>query len=55
MNRFIVGFLAGALAMYWVGGHAPGLMRSMAGWLENTSRHYSGLPSGRPTDVHPVR
>jgi hypothetical protein len=55
MNRFIVGFLAGALAMYWLSGHTPALMHSLATWFESTSRHYSGLPGGRPADLHPLR
>jgi len=49
MNRFLVGFLAGALFMYWLNSQSPHLLLSITSWLNETSRHYSGLKNTSAT------
>ena len=46
MSRFVLGFLVGALAMYWYAGHGGAVLQDAVGWLEHTAAGYASPSEG---------
>ncbi len=56
MSRFVLGFLVGALAMYWYPAHGESVVRDVVDWFQDTAADYGSSPRGTgSTETHVFR
>lgn len=46
MSRFVLGFLVGALAMYWYAANGGTVVSDVVDWFQDTAVGYGTAPSG---------
>jgi len=44
MGRFVLGFLAGVVAMYWYAAHGDTVVRDVTAWFQDTAANYAASP-----------